>query len=57
MLPARCRRRAGERVQHVRQVLGRRRDDLDDVLVEGDEPDAVALLVREVREAGGEVRA
>ena len=43
-----------ERVQHDVEVLGRRRHVLDDVLVEGDEADAIALLVDQVGQARGQ---
>src|SRR5690606_12809624 len=45
---------AVERVQDEIEVSGGGRHVLDDVAVERGEPDPVALLVREVREAGGE---
>ena len=45
---------AVERVEHHVEVLGRGRHVLDDVVVEGDEADAVALLVHEVGEARGQ---
>ena len=43
-----------QRVQHDVEVLGRRRHVLDDVFVERDEADAVALLVHEIGQAGGQ---
>jgi len=47
---------AVERVQHHVEVLGRSRHVRDDVLVEGEDTDAIALLVRQIREAGSEKR-
>ena len=41
-----------EGVEQDRQVLGGGRHEVDHVLVEGDEADAVALLPGEVGEAG-----
>jgi hypothetical protein len=46
---------AVERVQQDRQVLGRGRHEVDDVLVEGHEAHAVPLLAREVGEARHQV--
>ena len=46
--------RAVERVQHHVEVLRRRRHVRDDVVVEGDDADAVALALREVGEAGAD---
>ena len=45
-----------QRVQHHVEVLRRRRHVRDDVVVEGDDADAVALAVREIGEAGAEKR-
>ena len=45
---------AVERVQEDGQVPGRRRHEVHHVLVEGDEPDAVALLAGEIGQAGGQ---
>ncbi len=42
-------------MQHHRQVLGRGRDEVDDILVEGGEADPVALAMGEVGQAGGEI--
>ena len=44
-----------ERVQDALEVLRRRRNVRDDVVVEGDAADAVALLLREVGEARAEI--
>ena len=41
-----------ERVQHDVDVLGRRRHVIDDLLVEGHEADAIALLAHQVGQAG-----
>jgi hypothetical protein len=46
--------RGVELVQHAIEVFHRRRHHGDHVLVEGDEPDAIPLLQREIAEARGE---
>ena len=43
-----------EHVQHDVHVLGRGRHVLDDVVVERDEPDAVALAVHQIGQAAGQ---
>ena len=53
-LPGLRRLQAVEHVQHGFHVLRRRRHVLDDVIVEGDEADAVALPVDEIRQAAGQ---
>ena len=56
-LPGALGLRAIERVQHHVEVLRRRRHVRDDVVVEGDDADAVALPLREVGEARAEIAA
>ncbi len=55
MIVARLLRRSSlDGVEHDLEMLRRRRDEVDDVLVEGDDSDAVALLLGEYGERGRE---